>query len=147
MLLGPGEQAAADPAALVRGPYSQVLHQQVAGLGDQDDETADLPVPLGDPGLPAAHGLVVVGGHRGRRPADPGYVGLIGRGRDGAEQVSITLVSQPDGHIRRHRAGHSGGTWQVTAHTVALISNGAAGSWRRHCSRSAARWSGVREAT
>src|ERR1700722_5556493 len=112
VLLGPRQQAAADPAALGRGPDGQVLYQQVAGLGDQDHEAADLAVLHGDPGLSAADRLGVVGAHRSRRLADPGHIGLVSLGRDAAQYVDVTLVSQPD--------GHGGNTWQVTAQAVAL---------------------------
>jgi hypothetical protein len=48
VLLGQGQQPGANPAALGSGQHRYVLQQQVAGLGNEEDEADDLPV------LPAA---------------------------------------------------------------------------------------------
>src|SRR6266704_3784048 len=85
LVLGQGQQAGADTLALSGWQNSNVLQQQVAGLGDEDDEADDLTVLNCDPRLAAADSMCVIGRHRCRRPADSRHVAFVGRRRDHAE--------------------------------------------------------------
>ena len=93
VILGQVEQTRADPAALHIGPDRDVVQQQVAGLCDQDGKPDDLATFNGNPRLPAADRLRIVGGHRGRRLADPGDIVLVSRGRDAAERIHVAPIA------------------------------------------------------
>jgi hypothetical protein len=74
VFFGEDQQSGAYAAALGGGQHGHVLEQQVAGLGDQDDEADRLDIFGRHPGLAAPYCCGIVGGHRSGFAADPGHV-------------------------------------------------------------------------
>jgi hypothetical protein len=92
VVFGQGKQPRADPAVLGGGQDGHVVQQQIARPGDDDGKAGDSAVLNGSPCLPVAYRLRVVGGHRGRVPADSRDVLLVSGGRDRAQRIDVAGV-------------------------------------------------------
>ncbi len=97
MVLGQGHQAGPDAASLSVRPDCHILQQQVARLGDEDDEANDFALLFGDPHLAAADGMRVVGSHRGRGLTDSRHVACVGSRYDRPKCGNVGFVSRADG--------------------------------------------------
>jgi len=68
----------------------------VIKLRSQDDEANDAIVLHRHPGVAGQDCRGIVGGHRGRRAADPADVAPVGREGDGAKRGTVGGISAPD---------------------------------------------------